>query len=95
MANTPQAKKRAKQAEKRRAHNMTLRSRFRTAVKKVRAAIASNHVEQAETALKVATPVIDGMVNKGIIHRNKAARHKSRLVQAIRKLSGTAQGARV
>lgn len=93
LANTPQAKKRARQAEKRRAHNMTLRSRFRTAIKKVRAAIATNHIDQAQNALAMATPVIDGMVNKGIIHKNKAARHKSRLVHAIRKLSGATQGA--
>lgn len=93
MANTAQAKKRARQAEKRRLHNMTLRSRLRTAIKKVKTAITASHSSQAETALQAATPIIDGMVNKGIIHRNKAARHKSRLVHAIRKLSSNAKAA--
>ena len=86
MANSPQAKKRAKQAEKRRAHNMGLRSRVRTYIKKVVAAIESGDKEAAQTAYNEAVPVIDRMADKGIIHKNKAARHKSRLNAQIKAL---------
>lgn len=86
LANTSQAKKRAKQAEKRRLHNASLRSRVRTYIKKVVKAIAGGDKGQAETAYKEAVPVIDSIARKGIIHPNKAARHKSRLTQHIRDL---------
>ena len=79
MANSPQAKKRARQAEKRRHHNASLRSLVRTNIKKVIAAINSGDPEQAKAAYNSAVPVIDRMADKGIIHKNKAARHKSRL----------------
>lgn len=79
MANTKSAQKRAKQAVERRAHNMALRSRMRTAVKKVLKALSSGDKAAAETEYKAAVPIIDGMVNKGLVHRNKAARQKSRL----------------
>lgn len=79
MANSAQAKKRAVQAEKHRQLNASQRSMLRTYIKKVLKAIASKDAEQAQAAYKVAVPVIDGMANKGLIHKNKAARHKSRL----------------
>ena len=74
MANSPGAKKRARQAVTRRAHNMGMRAMMRTYVKNVYYAI-----EKGEAAFKDAVPAIDRMANKGLIHRNKAARHKSRL----------------
>ncbi len=84
MANIQSAKKRARQNTVRRAHNMAQRSRLRTFIKKVVNAIASGDKEAASAAYKEATPAIDSMANKGIIHKNKAARHKSRLNQHIR-----------
>lgn len=86
MANTRQATKRAVQAEKHRQHNMGLRSMMRTYIKKTVNAIASGDLETAKTAYQNAVPVIDRMVSKGIIHKNKAARHKSRLNAHIKKL---------
>ena len=79
MANSAQARKRARQAEKHRRHNAAQRSMLRTYIKKVVKAIASGDKAAADTAYKEAVPVIDRMVNKGQIHKNKAARHKSRL----------------
>ena len=87
MANTPQAKKRARQAEGRRRHNASLRSLVRTVIKKVVAAIDAGDAEQAKTAYAEAVPVIDRMADKGIIHKNKAARHKSRLNDKIKALT--------
>ena len=87
MANSPQAKKRARQAEKRRAHNASLRSLVRTNIKKVIAAIDTGDAEQARAAYNNAVPVIDRMADKGIIHKNKAARHKSRLNAQVKALS--------
>lgn len=93
MANTKQAKKRVRQAEKHRAHNASMRSMLRTYIKKVVAAIAAGDQKVALASMQEATPVIDRMVNKGIIHKNKAARHKSRLTMHIKKL-GEKTGAR-
>ena len=87
MANSPQAKKRARQGEKRRSHNASLRSLVRTVIKKVIAAIDAGDAEQAKAAYQDAVPVIDRMADKGIIHRNKAARHKSRLHAQVKALS--------
>ena len=87
MANSPQAKKRARQAEKRRQHNAGLRSVVRTSIKKVLAAIASGNAEEATAAYAAAVPVIDRMADKGIIHKNKAARHKSRLNTQVKALA--------
>lgn len=87
MANTKQAKKRIRQAEKHRRHNASLRSMLRTYIKKVAASIATGNQQAAQASLQEATPVIDRMVNKGIIHKNKAARHKSRLYAHIKKMS--------
>ena len=88
MANSPQARKRARQAETRRRHNASQRSRVRTYIKRVDAAIQSGSVADARQALTTAVPVIDRMVGKGIMHKNKAARHKSRLNARIDSLSG-------
>lgn len=84
MANIASAKKRARQAEKCRAHNMALRSRLRTYIKKTLASIATGDVEQAQTDYRKAVPFIDSAVNKNLIHKNKAARSKSRLNTKIR-----------
>lgn len=87
MANSPQARKRARQAEKRRTHNASLRSLVRTNIKRVVAAIEKGDAEQAAAAYTQAVPVIDRMADKGIIHKNKAARHKSRLNAQIKALA--------
>lgn len=86
MANIKSAKKRAKTSEKARVHNVNLRSRMRTMLKKVLASIESGDKEAANAAFKAATPFIDGAVNKGLMHKNKAARHKSRLNAKIKAL---------
>lgn len=87
MANTAQAKKRAKQAEKSRIRNAGQRSRLRTFVKKVLLAVKEGDKEKAQDAFKTAQPVIDSAVNKGIIHKNKAARGKSRLSAKIKAIA--------
>lgn len=84
MANIKSAKKRSRQAVKRRLHNASFRSLMRTLVKKVVVAIDSGDKEAAAGAYQNAVPVIDRLVNKGIIHKNKAARHKSRLNTRIK-----------
>lgn len=83
MANSAQAQKRARQGEAQRRHNASFRSMVRTYLKKVLAAIQAGDYEKATTAYNTAVPVIDRMADKGIIHKNKAARHKSRLNSAI------------
>jgi small subunit ribosomal protein S20 len=88
LANSPQARKRARQAETRRRHNASQRSMVRTYIKRVNAAIAGGTQSEAKAALDAAIPVIDGMVSKGIMHKNKAARHKSRLSAQVRSLAG-------
>ncbi|HEX7029981.1 MAG TPA: 30S ribosomal protein S20 [Gammaproteobacteria bacterium] len=87
MANTKQSKKRAKQAENHRQHNASLRSMMRTQIKKVAKAVDAGNKADAEAAYKAAVPVIDRMADKGIIHKNKAARHKSRLNSHVRAMS--------
>ncbi|MGD8588367.1 MAG: 30S ribosomal protein S20 [Chromatiales bacterium] len=84
MANSAQARKRAKQADKRHLQNQAQRSQMRTYVKKVVKVIAGGNKEEAVAAYKEAVPVLDSSVNKGLIHRNKAARHKSRLNAQIK-----------
>ena len=79
MANSPQARKRARQAENRRQSNASHRSALRTSIKKVVKAIAAGEKDAASKAFQEAVPVIDSMTGKGLIHANKAARHKSRL----------------
>lgn len=84
MANSAQARKRARQAEKHRQHNTSRRSMMRTHIKNVVKAIDAGDKSAAEAAYKAAVPVIDRMAGQGLIHKNKAARHKSRLNTTIR-----------
>ena len=88
MANTKSAEKRARQALANRTQNVTQRSKVRSAVRKVVAAIQSGNKAEATAALKAATPIIDAMARKRLIHRNKAARHKSRLARQAKALAG-------
>jgi small subunit ribosomal protein S20 len=87
VANSPQAKKRARQTEKARKHNASMRSMGRTYLKKVLAAIASGDKAAAQTAYVSAVSVIDRIADKGLIHKNKAARHKSRLNAKLKALA--------
>ena len=86
MANTASARKQARQAEKRRRHNASQRSMVRTYLKNVHSAIASGDHAAAQKAFVEAVPVIDRMAGHGIIHKNKAARHKSRFSAKINAL---------
>ena len=86
MANSKQAKKRAHQAEKRRRHNMAMRSRMRTHIKNVLKAVEAGDREAAASSYRAAVPVIDSLVSKGIVHKNKAARQKSRLNAKLKAL---------
>jgi len=88
MANTKSAEKRARQALVRRTQNVTQRSKVRSVVRKVVAAIQTGNKADATAALKIATPIIDAMARKRMIHRNKAARHKSRLARQAKALAG-------
>ncbi|MEZ5564461.1 MAG: 30S ribosomal protein S20 [Gammaproteobacteria bacterium] len=94
MANTQSATKRAKQSERRRQHNVALRSRMRTALKKVAQAIEAGDTVAAAAAFKAGAAELDGMVNKGLTHRNKAARQKSRLNKAVKALGTDAEAAK-
>lgn len=87
MANSPQSRKRARQAETRRRRNASQRSMVRTTIKKVRGAIADGDAKAATEALEAAVPVIDRMANRGIMHPNQAARHKSRLSAGIKNIA--------
>lgn len=89
MANTPQARKRARQAEKHRAHNMARRSQMRTQVKKVLKAAETKNAAAAREAYREATSIIDRLANKGILHRNTASRYKSRLNDRVRTLAAS------
>lgn len=90
MANTAQARKRARQTEKRRQHNASQRSALRTAIKKVKKAIESGDKAAAQAALRTETSVIDRIADKKIVHKNKASRHKSRLARAIKAMQASA-----
>ncbi|MCP5180036.1 MAG: 30S ribosomal protein S20 [Pseudomonadales bacterium] len=87
MANSAQARKRVRQAEKQRRQNASQRSMTRTAVKRVIAAIEARDVDAARAAYTRAVPILDNMVSKGILHKNKAARHKTRLNAHIKALA--------
>lgn len=87
MANSAQARKRARQAEKHRAHNASRRSTMRTAVKNVIKAMQAGDKEAAQSAYQMAVPLLDRMANCGLIHKNKAARHKSRLNAQLRAMA--------
>jgi small subunit ribosomal protein S20 len=86
MANSAQARKRARQADKQRAHNMSQRSALRTAIKKVRKAVDAGDKTAAQAVFKESQCVIDSLADKNIMHKNAAARHKSRLSAAIKAL---------
>jgi small subunit ribosomal protein S20 len=88
LANTKSAEKAARQAEQHRARNVALRSRMRSAVRKVNDAIAKGNHDEAREVYRAAVPAIDTLVNKSIVHRNKADRHKSRLAARIKALAG-------
>lgn len=87
MANSPQAAKRARQAEKSRQLNMSQRSRYRTLVKAVVKAIDAGDKDGAVTAYARCVPILDRYAGRGLLHKNKAARHKSRLQAKIKALA--------
>jgi small subunit ribosomal protein S20 len=87
MANTAQARKRARQSEKQRQHNASLRSTLRTALKAIRKAIATGDKPAAQSAFRASTAIVDRIADKKIIHKNKAARHKSRLSAQIKAMA--------
>ncbi len=87
MANTAQARKRARQAIARNKHNSSLRSLLRTSIKRVRQAIEAGDQAKANEVFARTTSVIDRVADKKIIHKNKAARHKSRLAAAIKAIA--------
>ena len=87
MANIKSAEKRARQTIKRRARNVAARSKLRTAIKNVVNSVAAGNKEEAAANLKAARPVIDAAVTKGLIHSNKAARHKSHLNARVKEMS--------
>jgi small subunit ribosomal protein S20 len=84
VANTKSAEKAARRAETNRTRNVALRSRMRSALRKVGEAVTAGNKTEAAAALKDAQPMIDSLVNKNVIHRNKAARHKSNLSARIK-----------
>lgn len=87
MANSRSARKRARQAQHRRAHNASRRSLLRTSIKRVVRALDAGDHEAARSAFTAAIPIIDRMATQGIIHRNKAARHKRRLHAVLKRLA--------
>ena len=87
MANSAQARKRARQADKQREHNTSLRSELRIAIKKVAKAIEAGDKAAAQAVFSASTGVVDSIADKKIIHKNKAARHKSRLSAAIKAMA--------
>ena len=93
MANIKSAAKRARQNEKRREHNRYYRTTARTYVKKARAQIAANDLEEAEITVQSAGKILDKAAQKGVIHRNNAARRKSRLMKALNKAKADAAAA--
>jgi small subunit ribosomal protein S20 len=87
MANTAQARKRARQSEKRRHHNTALRSALRTVIKKVRKAIEGGDKAVAADTFRTASSAIDRIADKRIVHKNAAARYKSRLSRRLKALA--------
>jgi small subunit ribosomal protein S20 len=86
VANIKSAEKRARQTIKRRAHNVAARSKLRTAIKGVTSAVGAGNKTEAAAQLKAAIPVIDAAVTKGLIHKNKASRHKSHLNARVKEI---------
>ena len=87
MANIASARKRARQAEKRRRHNALLRSQLRSAVRNAKKAIAAGNKQAASDVLRLTASVIDSIADKSIIHKNKAARQKSRLAARVKAMA--------
>jgi small subunit ribosomal protein S20 len=87
VANIKSARKRAKQADKTRLLKMGQRSRMRSQIKAVLAAVEKGDKDAATAAYKVAVPIIDSMIGKGVVNKNKAARHKSRLNKMVKALA--------
>ncbi|QEY26718.1 30S ribosomal protein S20 [Neisseria zalophi] len=87
MANSAQARKRARQSVKQRAHNASQRTAFRSAVKKVLKVVETGDKAAAQAVYQEAVKVIDRLADKGVYHKNKAARHKSRLSAKIKALA--------
>ena len=86
MANIKSARKRARQAQVRRVHNMSLRTAVRTAIKNAKKAIAGGDKAAAAKVMQDSQRVIDRVVSKGVLHRNAGDRHKSRLAHALKNL---------
>lgn len=87
MANSAQARKRARQADKQRAHNASLRSTLRTAIKRVQKAVGAGDKAAAQAVYQASVAVIDRIADKKIVHKNTAARYKSRLAAAIKSMA--------
>lgn len=87
MANIQSAKKRARQAVVRNMRNTSQRSMLRSSIRKVLKAIEAKDKNGAEAAYKAAVPVLDRYAARGLIHKNKAARHKSRLAAHIKAMA--------
>lgn len=87
MANTKSAEKAARQAVKHRARNVALRSRSRSAIRQAAEAISGGNKTEATAAYRRAASSVDSLVNKGLVHKNKASRHKKRLAAKLKKLS--------
>jgi len=85
LANTPSAEKRNRQTQKRRARNQGVRTRVKSAVKKVRETLERGELAAAQEAFKVAARAIDKASSKGVVHRNTASRKISRLARAVAK----------
>lgn len=90
MANSAQARKRARQSEIRRQHNASLRSALRSAIKRVRKSIDAGNQADALAAFQASQGLIDRIADKKIVHKNAASRAKSRLMHSIKKLGTTA-----
>ena len=86
MANTKSAEKAARQAAQHRERNVAMRSRMRTSIRKVIDSVAAGKKDDARASYLAAVPLIDTLVNKKIIHRNQADRHKSRLAARVKSL---------
>jgi len=84
MANTAQARKRARQGERKRQHNASLKSQLRSAIRKVRKAVAAGDKAAATREFQAQQSVIDRVADKKVVHKNTAARNKTRLAQAIK-----------
>ena len=87
MANTAQTRKRARQNVKQNIHNHSLRAKLRTAIKLVIKAIKSGDKATAQAVFRTSCAIVDSIADKNIIHKNKAARHKSRLSAAIKAMT--------